>query len=109
MLVWLKILCAFDATDRCGKGEIAAVDGDIVTLPITPSPTHIQLVAAALCDEVVDPQSDVVTHGHNKKALVVQSVGVLSAVADRIGVSCISRTKSPTSTSIGSFTTSATW
>ena len=83
-------------------------------MPVTASPTHVQLVAAALRHKVVDPQSDVVAHGHNKKALVVQPVGVLNAivvvsvVVHRIRVPVVSWTKNPTATSIGSIPTPTT-
>ena len=103
-----------NATDRCSEREVATVGCNIGCVPVTTSPTHVQPVAAALCDEVVDPQSDVEAHGHNEKALVVQPVGVLNAVIvvsvveHRIRVSRISRAISPSATSIGSFPTSAT-
>ena len=97
-----------NATDRRGKSEVSAVDGNIGGVPVTASPTHIQPVAAALSDKMVDPQSDVVANGDNKKALMVQPVGVLnveavvSVVVDRIGVSRISRTVNPSTRSIRS-------
>ena len=95
-------------TDRGGKSEVSAVDGNIGGVPVTASPTHIKPVAAALSDKMVDPQSDVVANGDNKKALMVQSVGVLnveavvSVVVDRIGVSRISWTVNPSTRSIRS-------
>ena len=97
-----------NATDRCSKSEVSAVDGNIGGVPVTASPTHIQPVAAALSDKMVDPQSDVVANRDNKKALMVQPVGVLnveavvSVVVDRIGVSRISRTVNPSTRSIRS-------
>ena len=107
-----------NATYRCSKREVAAVDSNIIMIiavqTITASPAHVQPVTAALSDKVVNPESDVVANGHYKKALMVQPVGVLNAVAVlsvvvyRIRVSRISGTKSPGAHAIGSFSTSAT-
>ena len=44
---------------RCTESG-PAVDGYIATLPITTSPTHIQIVTTALRGKVVDVQPDVV-------------------------------------------------
>ena len=95
-----------NATDRCSEREVATVGCNIGCVPVTTSPTHVQPVAAALCDEVVDPQSDVVAHRHNKKALMVEPVAV-KYIGSRAGVSRISRTKSPGAVPIRSFPTSA--
>ena len=88
--------CAY----RCTKSG-AAVDGDIATLPITTTPTHVQLVTTALSGKVVDVQPDVVAHRHNKEVLMVQPIGVLDVVVVvgivlyRIGVPRISHAINP--------------
>ena len=100
-----KIVFDSNATDRCSKSEVAAVDGHIIMIiaveTITTSPAHVQPVTAALSDKMVDPEPDVVANRHYKKTLMVQPVGVLNAIAVvsvvvyRIRVTRISWTKSP--------------
>ena len=75
-------------------------------MPITASPTHIQLVTTALRCKVVDVKPDMVAHWHNKEVLMVQTIRVLDVVVVvcvvvyRISVARISHAINPGAMSV---------